>query len=227
MYSISFQDDISMMPRERLMREGAEKLSNQELLSIFLRTGNKKETVFQVSQRILSSISSLNDLKHLTLQELQTISGIGPIKAVELQAIIELGRRINRAEVLQKEQIMGSQKLAQKMQQELGDMRQECLVAIYLNSQNQILHQQTIFMGTVSRSIAEPREILHYALKHLATSIILVHNHPSGSVVPSRNDDEVTQHMKEACEMMGLVLLDHLIVSKSNYYSYREETDMI
>ena len=197
MYSISFQDDISMMPRERLMREGAEKLSNQELLSIFLRTGNK------------------------------TISGIGPIKAVELQAIIELGRRINRAEVLQKEQIMGSQKLAQKMQQELGDMRQECLVAIYLNSQNQILHQQTIFMGTVSRSIAEPREILHYALKHLATSIILVHNHPSGSVVPSRNDDEVTQHMKEACEMMGLVLLDHLIVSKSNYYSYREETDMI
>ena len=122
---------------------------------------------------------------------------------------------------------MGSQKLAQKMQQELGDMRQECLVAIYLNSQNQILHQQTIFMGTVSRSIAEPREILHYALKHLATSIILVHNHPSGPVVPSRNDDEVTQHMKEACEMMGLVLLDHLIVSKSNYYSYREETDMI
>ena len=115
MYSISFQDDISMMPRERLMREGAEKLSNQELLSIFLRTGNKKETVFQVSQRILSSISSLNDLKYLTLQELQTISGIGPIKAVELQAIIELGRRINRAEVLQKEQIMGSQKLAQKM----------------------------------------------------------------------------------------------------------------
>ncbi len=159
MYSISFQDDISIMPRERLMREGAEKLSNQELLSIFLRTGNKKETVFQVSQRILSSISSLNDLKYLTLQELQTISGIGPIKAVELQAIIELGRRINRAEVLQKEQIMGSQKLAQKMQQELGDMRQECLVAIYLNSQNQILHQQTIFMGTVSRSIAEPREI--------------------------------------------------------------------
>ena len=141
MYSISFQDDISMMPRERLMREGAEKLSNQELLSIFLRTGNKKESVFQVSQRILSSISSLNDLKYLTLQELQTISGIGPIKAVELQAIIELGRRINRAEVLQKEQIMGSQKLAQKMQQELGDMRQECLVAIYLNSQNQILHQ--------------------------------------------------------------------------------------
>ena len=84
MYSISFQDDISMMPRERLMREGAEKLSNQELLSIFLRTGNKKETVFQVSQRILSSISSLNDLKHLTLQELQTISGIGEKKAQDI-----------------------------------------------------------------------------------------------------------------------------------------------
>ncbi|RSJ82629.1 RadC family protein [Streptococcus cristatus] len=227
MYRISLQDDISMMPRERLIREGADKLSNQELLSIFLRTGSKKETVFQVSQRILSSISSLNDLKYLTLQELQTISGIGPVKAVELQAIIELGCRINKAEVLEREQILGSQKLARKMQVELGDKKQECLVAIYLNSQNQIIHQQTIFVGTVTRSIAEPREILHYALKHLATSIILVHNHPSGVTFPSKNDDEVTKHMKEACELMGLVLLDHLIVSKNDYYSYREKTDLI
>lgn len=227
MYSISFQDDRSMLPRERLMREGAEKLSNQELLAIFLRTGNKKETVFEISQRILSSIQHLDDLKNLTLQELQTISGIGPIKAIELQAVIELGRRIHSSEVQQLEQIMGSQKLAKKMQAELGDKKQECLVALYLNSQNQILHQQTVFMGTVTRSIAEPREILHYALKHLATAIILVHNHPSGSVYPSSNDDEVTKHMKEACDMMGFVLLDHLIVSKRGYYSYREETDLI
>ena len=113
------------------------------------------------------------------------------------------------------------------MQVELGDKKQECLVAIYLNSQNQIIHQQTIFVGTVTRSMAEPREILHYALKHLATSIILVHNHPSGVTLPSKNDDEVTKHMKEACELMGLVLLDHLIVSKNNYYSYREKTDLI
>jgi len=87
--------------------------------------------------------------------------------------------------------------------------------------------QQTIFIGSATRSIAEPREILHYALKHMATSVILVHNHPSGAVVPSPNDDHVTKLVKEACELMGLILLDHLIVSHSDYFSYREKTDMI
>ncbi|HGL8492468.1 TPA: DNA repair protein RadC, partial [Streptococcus pneumoniae] len=104
---------------------------------------------------------------------------------------------------------------------------QEHLVALYLNTQNQIIHQQTIFIGSVTRSIAEPREILHYAIKHMATSLILVHNHPSGAVAPSQNDDHVTKLVKEACELMGIVLLDHLIVSHSNYFSYREKTDLI
>ena len=99
-------------------------------------------------------------------------------------------------------------------------------MAIYLNAQNQILKEQVIFKGTVNRSIAEPREVLYSALRYMATSIILVHNHPSGSVQPSRADDRATEHMREACELMGLVLLDHLIVSKSDYYSYREETDI-
>ena len=125
------------------------------------------------------------------------------------------------------EQILGSQKLAKKMQQELGHKKQEHLVTLYLNTQNKIIHQQTIFIGSVSRSIAEPREILHYAVKHMATSIILVHNHPSGAVLPSKNDDEVTKHVKEACKLMGFILLDHLIVAEKDYYSYREETDLI
>ena len=220
MYSISFQED-SLLPRERLVAEGAEQLSNQELLSILIRTGNKKETVFQVSQRILSTISSLNDLRNMTLQELQSISGIGRIKAIELQAMIELGQRISKAELIMQEQILSSQKLAKKMQQELGHKKQEHLVALYLDT------QQTIFIGSVSRSIAEPREILHYAVRHMATSVILVHNHPSGAVLPSRNDDEVTKHVKEACELMGFILLDHLIVAEKDYYSYREETELI
>ncbi|MBP2623247.1 RadC family protein [Streptococcus oricebi] len=226
MYSISFQE-AALMPRERLLTQGAEQLSNQELLAILLRTGSKKESVFQISHRILSSLSKLTDLRYLSLQELQTISGIGQVKAIELQAMMELGRRIAQAETLEREQILSSQKLAQKMQQELGDKKQEHLVALYLNTQNHIIHQQTIFIGSVSRSIAEPREILHYALKHMASSLILVHNHPSGSAYPSKNDDQVTQHIKEACQMMGLTLLDHLIVAGQNYYSYREETDLL
>ena len=141
--------------------------------------------------------------------------------------MIELGHRIHKHENLEMESILSSQKLAKKMQQELGDKKQEHLVALYLNTQNQIIHQQTIFIGSATRSIAEPREILHYAIKHMATSLILVHNHPSGAVAPSRNDDHVTKLVKEACELMGIVLLDHLIVSHSNYFSYREKTDLI
>ena len=212
MYSISFQED-SLLPRERLVKEGVEALSNQELLAILLRTGTRQANVFEIAQKVLNSLNSLTDLKKMTLQELQSLSGIGRIKAIELQAVIELGNRIHKHETLEMESILSSQKLAKKMQQELGDKKQEHLVALYLNTQNQIIHQQTIFIGSATRSIAEPREMLHYALKHMATSVILVHNHPSGAVSPSRNDNHVTKLVKEACELMGIVFLDHLIVS--------------
>ena len=226
MYSISFQED-SLLPRERLAKEGVEALSNQELLAILLRTGTRQASVFEIAQKVLCNLSSLTDLKKMTLQELQSLSGIGRVKAIELQAMIELGHRIHKHETLEMESILSSQKLAKKMQQELGDKKQEHLVALYLNTQNQIIHQQTIFIGSATRSIAEPREILHYAIKHMATSLILVHNHPSGAVAPSRNDDHVTKLVKEACDLMGIVLLDHLIVSQSSYFSYREKTDLI
>jgi len=221
MYSISFQED-SLLPRERLVKEGVETLSNQELLAILLRTGTRQASVFEIAQKVLNSINSLTDLKKMTLQELQGLSGIGRIKAIELQAMIELGHRIQKKETLEMESILSSQKLAKKMQQELGDKKQEHLVALYLNTQNQIIH-----ISSATRSIAEPREILHYAIKHMATSVILVHNHPSGAVSPSSNDNHVTKLVKEACELMGLVLLDHLIVSHSDYFSYREKTDLI
>ncbi|MDU4845000.1 MULTISPECIES: DNA repair protein RadC [Streptococcus] len=226
MYSISFQED-SLLPRERLAKEGVEALSNQELLAILLRTGTRQASVFEIAQKVLSNLSSLTDLKKMTLQELQSLSGIGRVKAIELQAMIELGHRIHKHETLEMESILSSQKLAKKMQQELGHKKQEHLVALYLNTQNQIIHQQTIFIGSATRSIAEPREILHYAIKHMATSLILVHNHPSGAVAPSRNDDHVTKLVKDACDLMGIVLLDHLIVSHSSYFSYREKTDLI
>ena len=226
MYSISFQED-SLLPRERLAKEGVEALSNQELLAILLRTGTRQASVFEIAQKVLNNLSSLTDLKKMTLQELQSLSGIGRVKAIELQAMIELGYRIHKHETLEMESILSSQKLAKKMQQELGHKKQEHLVALYLNTQNQIIHQQTIFIGSATRSIAEPREILHYAIKHMATSLILVHNHPSGAVAPSRNDDQVTKLVREACDLMGIVLLDHLIVSHSSYFSYREKTDLI
>ncbi len=122
MYSISFQED-SLLPRERLVKEGVEALSNQELLAILLRTGTRTANVFEISQKVLNSLTSLTDLKKMTLQELQSLSGIGRIKAIELQAVIELGHRIHKHETLEMESILSSQKLAKKMQQELGDKK--------------------------------------------------------------------------------------------------------
>ena len=222
MYSIHPMSE-GLLPRERLKSQGVSSLSSQELLAILLRTGTKKESVFQQASKILEKLPSLSALKSLSLEELENLPGIGPVKAIELQAVIELGRRILQDQIQEGYQVLGSKSLAQKMILELGDKKQEHLVALYLNSQNRILAQQTIFIGSLNRSIAEPREILHYAVKHMAASLIIVHNHPSGQVTPSKQDDHVTKQLKKAGQLLGISLLDHLIVSSTSYYSYKEE----
>lgn len=226
MYAIEMKAD-AMLPRERLRDLGAEHLSNQELLSILLRTGTKATPVLEVANQILKNLDSLADFQHLSLQELQQINGIGYVKSIEIKAMIELAKRISKAEYIQKERIMSSERLARKMMLELSDQKQEHLVAIYLDTQNRIIEQRTIFIGSVRRSIAEPREILYYACKNMATSVIIVHNHPSGSPEPSENDLRFTQKIKRSCEDIGIICLEHLVIGKYQYYSFREETDVL
>lgn len=226
MYAIEMKAD-AMLPRERLRDLGAEQLSNQELLSILLRTGTKTRPVLEVANDILKHIDTLADFQHLSLQELQKIKGIGYVKSIEIKAMIELAKRISKAEYVQKERIMSSERLARKMMLELSDQKQEHLVAIYLDTQNRIIEQRTIFIRSVRRSIAEPREILYYACKNMATSVIIIHNHPSGSPAPSENDLRFTEKMKRSCDDIGIVCLDHIIVGKYQYYSFREETDVL
>ncbi|MCL4890749.1 RadC family protein [Streptococcus gallolyticus] len=226
MYAIEMKAD-AMLPRERLRDLGAEHLSNQELLSILLRTGTKTIPVLEVANQILKNLDSLADFQHLSLQELQQINGIGYVKSIEIKAMIELAKRISKAEYVQKERIMSSERLARKMMLELSDQKQEHLVAIYLDTQNRIIEQRTIFIGSVRRSIAEPREILYYACKNMATSVIIVHNHPSGSPEPSENDLRFTQKIKRSCEDIGIICLDHIVIGKYQYYSFREETDVL
>ncbi|MFS1663675.1 RadC family protein [Streptococcus sp. zg-JUN1979] len=222
MYCIQSQGK-QLLPRERLEALGADKLSNQELLAILLRTGTRETPVLEISTQIISQINSLADFKHLSLQELQKIKGIGKVKSVELKAMLELAKRIQDSDYQQKEQILSSQQLARKMMLELSDSKQEHLIAIYLNTQNRVIEQKTIFIGTVRRSIAEPREILYYACKNMATSLIVVHNHPSGSSTPSQNDEDFTKKIRAACDTIGIVCLDHIIVGRHEYYSFREE----
>lgn len=225
MYHITFPAE-SLQPRERLLAVGPEQLSHQELLSIVLRTGTKTKPVSMISHQLIHTVDSLSKLSELSLEELAAIEGIGRVKAIEIQAMIELGKRINQSENLQKERVLSSETLGKQMMAELGHKQQEHLVAIYLDTQQQMISKKTIFIGSVNRSIAEPREILYHAVKSMATSIIIVHNHPSGSVTPSRNDLEFTDQLKKSCETLGLLLLDHLVVSKSHYFSFREEGEL-
>lgn len=182
MYSI-VSEESGLLPRERLLQKGAEVLSDQELLAIVLRTGTKSESVLSMANRILKGMTSLADLSRLSLNELQKIPGIGRVKSIELKAMVELARRIEKAELARSEQIMSSQQVARRMMLDIGDKPQEHLVAIYLDTQNRIIQQKTVFIGGVRRSIAEPREILHYACHLMATSLIVVHNHPSGKPI--------------------------------------------
>ena len=217
MYSI-VAEESGLLPRERLLQKGAEVLSDQELLAIVLRTGTKSESVLSMANRILKGMTSLADLSRLSLNELQEIP-------IELKAMVELSKRIEKAELSRSEQIMSSQQVARRMMLDIGDKPQEHLVAIYLDTQNRIIQQKTVFIGGVRRSIAEPREILYYACHLMATSLIVVHNHPSGEAYPSRNDIDFTQKIKRSCDDLGICLLDHLIVGKSTYYSFREERE--
>lgn len=219
MYSI-VSEESGLLPRERLLQKGAEVLSDQELLAIVLRTGTRSESVLSMANRILKGMTSLADLSRLSLNELQEIPGIGRVKSM-----VELAKRIEKAELARSEQIMSSQQVARRMMLDIGDKPQEHLVAIYLDTQNRIIQQKTVFIGGVRRSIAEPREILHYACHLMATSLIVVHNHPSGEAYPSRNDIDFTQKIKRSCDDLGICLLDHLIVGKSTYYSFREERE--
>lgn len=171
MYSI-VSEEAGLLPRERLLQKGAEVLSDQELLAIVLRTGTKSESVLSMANRILKGMTSLADLSRLSLNELQKIPGIGRVKSIELKAMVELAKRIEKAELARSEQIMSSQQVARRMMLDIGDKPQEHLVAIYLDTQNRIIQQKTVFIGGVRRSIAEPREILHYACHLMATSLL-------------------------------------------------------
>lgn len=226
MYQIKAQAH-KMLPRERLLVEGAERLSNQELLAILLRTGTKTSPVMEMANKVLSQLTNLTDFQDYSVQELQQLEGIGKVKSIEIKAMLELAKRIHKADLGRTESIWSSESLGKKMIVEIGGHKQEHLIALYLDTQNRIIEQRTVFIGTVQRSIAEPREILYYACKNMATSIILVHNHPSGSLVPSHMDEMFTKQIKQSCDCIGIVCLDHLIVTREGYFSFRADTDLL
>jgi DNA repair protein RadC len=167
-------------PRERFMKYGPQSLSNHELIAILLRTGTKEESVLQLSNRLLTQFEGLRLLKSATLQEMTEIKGIGQTKAIQVLAAVELGRRVSNLAFDERYVIRSPEDGAKYMMNDMRFLTQEHFVCLYLNTKNQVIHKQTIFIGSLNASIVHPREVYREALKRSAASIICLHNHPSG-----------------------------------------------
>lgn len=210
-------------PRERLLQFGASHLSNQELLAILLGSGTKKESVMGLSSRLLMHFEGLKLLSEATIEELLSIRGIGQAKGVTLLAALEVGKRIHQYKPEERYVIRSPEDGADYVMEEMRSLNQEHLVALFLNTKNQVIHQQTIFIGGLNASIVHPREIFREAVKRSAASVVCAHNHPSGDPSPSQEDIHVTRRLVEAGKIMGIELLDHLVIGNNRFISLKEK----
>ena len=217
---------LDSLPRERLLSYGAPALSNQELLAILLRTGSKDLNVIDLAGRVLQHFDSLYELSLASVEELTHISGIGPIKAIEIRAALEWGKRMAMCQMPKFGQITSTKAAGDWLILEMNELQQEYLVALFLNAKNEIIKKKTIFMGTVNSSVAHPREVFKEAVKYPTARIILGHNHPSGDTEPSFADIQFTQRMIECGQVMGIEILDHLIIGQGRYLSLHETTNL-
>jgi DNA repair protein RadC len=210
-------------PRERLVQDGPASLSNHELLAILLRTGSKEESVLQLANRLLTQFEGLRMLKDATIEELTSMKGIGQTKAIQIMAALELGRRMGRLQYDDRYVIRSPEDGAKYVMEDMRFLSQEHFVCLYLNTKNQVLHRQTIFIGSLNASIVHPREVYKEAFRRSAASIICIHNHPSGDPSPSKEDIEVTKRLSECGKIIGIELLDHLIIGDQKYVSLKEK----
>jgi DNA repair protein RadC len=211
-------------PREKLLLKGAENLSNSELLAILIHKGTPNKTAVDLAKDILKMAKdNLNELGKVTLKELMKIKGIGEAKAITIAAALELGRRRQGSASLERAIVTTSHDIAGYLQSVLKDYRHEAFAVIFLNRANKIKHFEIVSEGGITGTIADPRIILRKALDEDAVSIVLCHNHPSGSLKPSRADEELTKKIKEAARYFDIRVLDHIIVSERGYYSFADE----
>ncbi|WP_033828294.1 RadC family protein [Bacillus andreraoultii] len=210
-------------PRERFINQGPSSLSNQELLAIILRTGTRKESVLQLSQRILSEFQGFRMLMDATLEELTKIKGVGEAKAIQLLAAFELGKRIANLKKEDRYVIRSPEDGANYVMEEMRFLTQEHFVCLFLNTKNEVIHKQTIFIGSLNASIVHPRELFKEAFRRSAASMICLHNHPSGNPTPSREDIEVTKRLVECGKILGVEVLDHIIIGDKRYVSLKEK----
>ena len=212
-------------PREKMLLKGIASLSDAELLAILIGSGNNSETAVQLSQRILSSVdNNLNALGKLSIKELTTkFKGIGTVKAILINAALELGKRRNAHNPIQRPYIRTSKEVYELLHPILCDLPHEELWIVLTNRSSKVIEKLKISQGGTSETSADLRIILKAAINSLAAGIIVCHNHPSGNIRPSHQDDLLTQRLKSAAQLIEINLLDHIVLCDGNYYSYADE----
>lgn len=217
---------IPNQPYEKFLAYGAEHLTESELLAIILRTGTKECSALQLAEKVLALAKSprngLLGLYDVSLEELQQIKGIGEVKAVKLKCLTELSMRISRASAKESFVCKNSQTVADYFMELLRHRETECVVLASLDAKGRILKESQLSSGSVRMSLISPREIFLEALSQKAVNIILVHNHPSGDPTPSESDIELTHAVKEMGDKLEIILLDHVIIGDTCYFSFRE-----
>ena len=211
-------------PREKLYSHGPEALSNEELLAIIIRTGNKKDSAIDLARKILSRDNrGLVYLRDTTLQELMETKGVGECKAAQILAAIEIGKRLNFKEALSKVKVNEPSTIANLYMDEMRYLQKEHFRVVLLDTKNQIIVTEEISVGTLNASIVHPRDVFKVAIKRNSNSMILIHNHPSGDPAPSNEDINITNRLIEAGNLIGIKVLDHIIIGDNRYISFKEK----
>lgn len=208
-------------PRERLLNNGSESLSNEELISIILRTGTKNMSVKEVSLKLLEELGNIEKLKDISINSLMKIEGIGRTKAIEIKAALELGKRVYmRNDILDNVLLNSADLIYEYFKNILSDKKQEYFYCVYLDNKGKYIDKKCLFIGTINSSIVHPREVFKEAYLNSASSFICIHNHPSGDVNPSKEDKYLTNRLNELGVIHGIKLLDHIIIGKNSYFSF-------
>lgn len=214
---------VNDRPIEKMLEHGIETLTNEELIAILIRTGSKKQSSKEIASVLLSEIKGIENLKNISLRTLKKIEGIGTVKASIILAALELSKRVDSVQTtLYNEKITDSSIVFEYFKTIFKNKFQECFYAIYLDNNKRVIETKLLFVGTLDRSMVHPRELFKEAYIVGASSIICIHNHPSGLVEPSKMDLIITKELKNVGELLGIRIDDHIIIGKDKYYSFFE-----
>lgn len=212
-------------PRERLIKQGSDKLSDTELLAIVIRTGewHEGDSAIDLARKLIVRFGSLRNLDSASISELSQIKGIGILKAAEIKAALEIGKRFIKQKVESRRKIDSSEDVINYYAPYLRDLKKEIFKVMLLDGRNKLIDDLTISEGGLDSSVVDPKIVLREAVRKSASALIFVHNHPSGESEPTEEDIQITDHLIQACKLVGLRVLDHIIIGNDNYTSFLEK----